>query len=71
MLMVHKVEKKNGEIVENFYFPTVRGVIRRQLAKHTTRHLDVYVSYICKRRRCQYDTAACKTCKNCDYKMKY
>lgn len=67
--MVHKVEKENGEIVEKFYFPLGRGVIRRQLAKYTTRHLDVYVSPLCMRRRCVYDTAACKTCTNCDYKM--
>lgn len=67
--MVPKVEKKNGVTVEKFFFPLGRGVVTRQLFEYPTKHLDVYVSPLCMRRRCVYDTSACKTCKNCDFKM--
>ena len=69
MFMLPKVEKKNGVTVEKFFFPIGRGVVTRQLFEYPTKHLDVYVSDLCRFRHCWYPTTAHMTCKNCPYKM--
>lgn len=69
MCQYRKLEKKDGTTIEKYFFPLGRGVLTRTYTHKPSFRCNIYNSDLCRREKCVYDTAARKTCKNCEYKF--